>query len=556
VNNVLGQDPFNDPQFQGTIYELRIWNGFQTPFYLAVSAAAGPTIVVTNLTPSSVNITVTNYSLVQGSSEPASALGNFVQVSGANVTAFATNWISSTPSVLTVSSSGVVTAVGTGTATISATVNGIMGSSTTITVPTSPPIITEQPVTNETFLVGGTLVATVGNIGSSPFVYKWYFDNGATPISTSSSPTLTIPDVQPANAGTYYVIISNGSGSTTSSNLVVSIMATNAYEQAILQYNPVGYWPLQETSGSIAYDVIGGDNGAYTTLAVAGQTSAINLAQAGPSQSIFGNTSYGVEFQYAIADIPYEPQLNTTGPVTVTGWIQATLASGFASIVGHGDNSWRITITQNGEQSGTTQEMPGGCDGSQNNGDANAPNSDDIYASDAWYFVAYSYSGNPSQPNNGLLYMNGVLVASNSITATPTGDNLDVWIGGSPDYGTGRLMAGDNVAHVAFFNYALSPAQMLGLYNGTYVLPPPVPQSFGFTSSPAISGSSLKFSATNATAGTVYLLTSTNLLTPLSQWSPVWTNALSGAGSFTTNLAGAVHAGTKQQFYILSTTNN
>jgi hypothetical protein len=76
-----------------------------------------------------------------------------------------------------------------------------------------------------------------------------------------------------------------------------------------------------------------------------------------------------------------------------------------------------------------------------------------------------------------------------------------------------------------------------------------------FTASPVISGTSVSFSATNSGAGTVYLLTSTNLLAPISSWTPIWTNVLSGSSTFTTNLSGAAKAGAKQQFYILSTGN-
>ena len=77
-----------------------------------------------------------------------------------------------------------------------------------------------------------------------------------------------------------------------------------------------------------------------------------------------------------------------------------------------------------------------------------------------------------------------------------------------------------------------------------------------FTASPVISGTSLKISATYSGAGTVYLLTSTNLAASLNTWTPVWTNVLSGGGSFTTNLPNAVNPASKQQFYILSNTNN
>jgi hypothetical protein len=77
-----------------------------------------------------------------------------------------------------------------------------------------------------------------------------------------------------------------------------------------------------------------------------------------------------------------------------------------------------------------------------------------------------------------------------------------------------------------------------------------------FTAAPVISGTSLTISATNSGAGTVYLLTTTNIATPLSAWTPVWTNVVGGSGSFSTNLSNAVNPALKQQFYMLSNTNN
>ena len=51
------------------------------------------------------------------------------------------------------------------------------------------------------------------------------------------------------------------------------------------------------------------------------------------------------------------------------------------------------------------------------------------------------------------------------------GSVSDVWIGGSPDYGTWRLLPG-SIAHVAVFTNALSAAQLLALYGaGTNTTP-------------------------------------------------------------------------------------
>lgn len=76
-----------------------------------------------------------------------------------------------------------------------------------------------------------------------------------------------------------------------------------------------------------------------------------------------------------------------------------------------------------------------------------------------------------------------------------------------------------------------------------------------FTSRPSISGTSLTFSGTNHGAGNVYLLTSTNLLAPISQWTPIWTNPFASSSTFTSTIPAGVSLADKQQFYILSTTN-
>jgi hypothetical protein len=67
-----------------------------------------------------------------------------------------------------------------------------------------------------------------------------------------------------------------------------------------------------------------------------------------------------------------------------------------------------------------------------------------------------------------------------------------------------------------------------------------------------LTGSSLVLNGSNGLSGsTYYVLTSTNLLLPLSQWTCVATNVLSAGGNFTTTVTNAVTSGAGQQFYML-----
>jgi autotransporter-associated beta strand protein len=91
---------------------------------------------------------------------------------------------------------------------------------------------------------------------------------------------------------------------------------------------------------------------------------------------------------------------------------------------------------------------------------------------------------------------------------------------------------------------------------GSVLVPTVTPRITGFS----MVNANVVINGTNGqTGGTYYLLGSTNLALPLSQWTPVATNVVSTngpSGAFTFNGTNSVSSGARQQFYILSNTNN
>jgi cyclophilin family peptidyl-prolyl cis-trans isomerase len=69
-----------------------------------------------------------------------------------------------------------------------------------------------------------------------------------------------------------------------------------------------------------------------------------------------------------------------------------------------------------------------------------------------------------------------------------------------------------------------------------------------------LSGTNLALTGANGQSGaTYYVLMSTNLLLPPSQWTPVATNILTASGNFTITATNAVSANAPQRFYLLQT---
>lgn len=87
--------------------------------------------------------------------------------------------------------------------------------------PVGSPSITSQPA-SQTTVVGGSATFAVTAEGDAPLSYQWVHEDVEIPGATGASLTLT--NVQAADVGGYYVVVTNGVGSTTSN--AVSLIVT------------------------------------------------------------------------------------------------------------------------------------------------------------------------------------------------------------------------------------------------------------------------------------------------------------------------------------------
>lgn len=84
------------------------------------------------------------------------------------------------------------------------------------------PAITNQPQ-DVSAGMGETVKFLVGASGTEPLSYFWRFNTSTAAGSNSS--TLTLPNVQPSDAGSYQAVVSNSAGSVTSSVAVLAVLS-------------------------------------------------------------------------------------------------------------------------------------------------------------------------------------------------------------------------------------------------------------------------------------------------------------------------------------------
>ena len=91
----------------------------------------------------------------------------------------------------------------------------------TVNLPVAPSIIT-QPQDQTNILPGATATFSVVASGTDPLSYQWYY-NTNTLLTNATDSILTITNVQPGNAGSYSVAVSNLAGGVISSNAFLTV---------------------------------------------------------------------------------------------------------------------------------------------------------------------------------------------------------------------------------------------------------------------------------------------------------------------------------------------
>ena len=106
--------------------------------------------------------------------------------------------------------------------------NVLNNESTSIATAYVPPAISQQPV-SQTVVAGANVLFSAATTGSSPLYYQWYFNGGVLAGGTTAS--LWVSNAQPAQAGGYSVVVTNGAGSATSTVATLTVIVPPSLTQ-------------------------------------------------------------------------------------------------------------------------------------------------------------------------------------------------------------------------------------------------------------------------------------------------------------------------------------
>ncbi len=217
-----GTDGGNGVYFYGNGFPTQTWNGNNYWVDVVFSTAAQPAPVLTSMT-----VTPVSPTIMPGGTQQFTATGAYSDGSTDNLTGQAA-WASSNMSVATIASSGLATAVGPGSTTVSAARDGVSGG-TTLTVQATALSIATQSLPN-----GATGVPYYGELtasGGTP-PYTWSLTAGSLPAGlTFASSTGVISGTPAAAAASGFTVRAADSGSpvqTATRNLTITVAAETA----------------------------------------------------------------------------------------------------------------------------------------------------------------------------------------------------------------------------------------------------------------------------------------------------------------------------------------
>jgi hypothetical protein len=161
---------------------------------------------------------------------------------------------------------------GTYSVAVSNSAGGLISQGATLTV-LVPPTISDPP-DSLTVIAGNQAQFTVAATGTAPLRYQWFFNTS--PMDGQSGTQLTIGSAQPANAGNYFVVISNSAGVTTSAVVTLTVLVPPTItgdpedltvvdgEQARFQVSVTGTAPLTYQWRKDGINIPGANGASFT----------------------------------------------------------------------------------------------------------------------------------------------------------------------------------------------------------------------------------------------------------------------------------------------------
>jgi len=243
----------------------------------------------------------------------------------------------------------------------------------------APPYVAAQP-TSQLAAVGGNVTFSVTATGTAPLSYQWQF-NG-TNIGGATAADLTLSNAQLSQAGNYQVVVTNLSGSVTSS------LATLTFGDQPLGLNGDG---LNWTINQSGYYV-------YSTPAIAGNLLTLTDGAGGETRSIFFDNpqyigAFKASFTYqaggnkAADGAAFCLQNDPRGPAALGGGGGGLGVSGIIPSVELELNLY----TGNNENSGYTALTNGNTGAAGGNGNYHSPGNVQIASGDP-INIAISYA--------------------------------------------------------------------------------------------------------------------------------------------------------------------
>lgn len=322
-------------------------------------------------------------------------------------------------------------------------------------LPGGRPVIYQQPQTTIRF-AGDPVVISVAAGGSPPLYYQWKF-NTTNVFPWLSYPNLSFSAAQFNIAGTYSCTISNSQGvtNTTTATLTVLTTPTISYAQTVIADNPMAYWRLNETNGTVAHDSWGGHDGQYfnVNLGLTGYNTndpdlAVGVGQLSPIDSYVGNIQ-GIDFSTFANNATF----------SIEAWVNGGTQIAGAGIVtyGYGNGGEQFNLDTGSGSAHAFRFSVRDANNFAHNANGNvAPNS-------TWQHVV----GVCDEPNGIVrLYVNGVSNANTTISGGIQMGTSPISIGSrQPDFrSTYTANFIGSIDEVAIYNYALSAAQVQSHY--------------------------------------------------------------------------------------------